>query len=61
MQLFKIQSLSSHNKSTGENEETTDLTSPHTKILLMKKLQSVKELIESDSESEEEKKYSEFD
>jgi len=28
IQQFKIQSLSSHNKSTGENEEETDLASP---------------------------------
>lgn len=55
VQLFKVQSLSSHNKSTGEDGEMTDLTSPHTKILLMQKLQSVKELIESDSEEEKKK------
>jgi len=45
-----VQSLSSHNKSTGENEEETDLTSPYTKSILFQKLESLKEMIESDSD-----------
>ena len=55
IQAFRLQTLSSHNKSTGENEQEIDLASPATKTILMKKLHEVQEMFE-DCESEEETK-----